>query len=98
MHAGAGPQDHAFASHAGRTVAGLVPYAICIVMSRTSHRNVSTYFRDRMQGKCLVPVKLNEQDGGLVVARHGLCLMVQAPRNEGALQVTDGLALHTHLR
>lgn len=24
--------------------------------------------------------------------------MVQAPRNEGALQVTDGLALHTHLR
>ena len=48
-------------------------------LASVTHRNVRTNLRNRVQGEGLVPLKLNEQDGGLIVARHGLCLVVQTP-------------------
>lgn len=40
-----------------------------------------------MQHEGSVPLEFYKQDGDLVVAGHGLCLVVQAARNEGAPQV-----------
>ena len=50
-----------------------------------------------MQSEGLVPLKLNQQDGHLVVTGHSLSLVVQPSRDERLLQVADGFALHTHL-
>lgn len=42
--------------------------------------------------------ELNQQHRSLVVARHGLRLIVEAPAVEGSDQVVEALALHTDVR
>lgn len=50
-----------------------------------------------LQGERFILIKLDEQHGLDVVATHGQCLLVEAAAVERANQVTDALALHTHL-
>ena len=53
--------------------------------------------RGPMEHKSLVALEFYEQDGDLVVPGHGLGLVIQAARDEGAPQIRQRLALHAHL-
>lgn len=56
-------------------------------MEGWAYIDVAAQITGGLQREGLVAVKLNQENGGLVVLGHGLCLVVQAAGQKGLPQV-----------